>query len=76
MATIACLRANATTTASTVPVTSAHRVMLDKKLLYTAITRAKTNCFLIGDSDAFRQALLREGKLRRQTVLQYLASSN
>ena len=58
------------------PVTSAHRVMLDKKLLYTAITRAKTNCFLIGDSDAFQQALLREGKLRRQTVLQYLASSN
>ena len=58
------------------PVTFAHAVMLDKKLLYTAITRAKKNCFLVGDTKAFSQALQRENKVRRQTVMQYLAEKN
>ena len=55
------------------PVAPAHTVMLDRKLLYTAITRAKEHCFLIGDTGTFSLALQRENKIRRQTVLQYLA---
>ena len=55
------------------PVAPVHTVMLDRKLLYTAITRAKEHCFLIGDTGTFSLALQRENKIRRQTVLQYLA---
>ncbi len=55
------------------PLSFSHTVMLDKKLLYTAITRAKTQCTLVGDAAAFSAALERTGEKRRKTVMQYLA---
>ncbi len=57
------------------PVSSAHTVMMNKKLLYTAITRAKEHLTLIGDEQVFSRALQRTDVVARQTVLQYLVAS-
>lgn len=56
------------------PVSFSHFVMLDKKLLYTAITRAKEHFSIFGDSDAFVRAIYRGGGVSRQTVLQFLGT--
>lgn len=56
-----------------IPLVSAHAVMLDKKLLYTAVTRAKEHCSLIGEREAMVRALQRSDTLSRRTVMQYLA---
>ncbi len=50
------------------PITKMHNVMLKRKLLYTAITRAKSKLFVIGDLEAFKYGInvLDEG---RQTTL-------
>ncbi|MEJ2500893.1 MAG: AAA family ATPase, partial [Campylobacterales bacterium] len=55
------------------PLSFSHYAMLDKKLLYTAVTRAKEHCFLVGEAEAFSRALQRGDAASRHTVLQYLA---
>ena len=55
------------------PLSFSHYAMLDKKLLYTAVTRAKEHCFLVGEAEAFSRALQRGDAVLRQTVLQYLS---
>lgn len=49
-----------------------HLIMLNTKLLYTAITRAKKQCILIGESGAFEMGCRRLEMTKRQTVLQQL----
>lgn len=49
-----------------------HTIMLNTKLLYTAITRAKKQCILIGESGAFEMGCKKLETTRRQTVLQEL----
>ncbi len=49
-----------------------HYIMLNAKLLYTAITRAKKQCILIGESGAFEMGCKKLETTRRQTVLQEL----
>ncbi|MCK7487281.1 MAG: ATP-binding domain-containing protein [Bacillus subtilis] len=39
------------------PLTLSYRIMLKRKLLYTAITRAKEKLVLIGDMYALRQGI-------------------
>lgn len=56
-----------------IPSSFSHFVMLGKKLLYTAVTRAKKRCLVIGEAEAFTQAVLRHDHTTRQTVLQYLS---
>ncbi|MDP3464548.1 MAG: AAA family ATPase [Sulfuricurvum sp.] len=49
-----------------------HLIMLNTKLLYTAITRAKKHCIIIGESGAFEVACRRLETTKRHTVMQEL----
>jgi exodeoxyribonuclease V alpha subunit len=46
-----------------------HHVMLRRNLLYTAVTRAKRLCVVVGDPRAIERAVTREDESRRHTAL-------
>ncbi len=52
------------------PLTTHHYMMLQRNLLYTAITRGKQLVVLIGTESAIRMAVENEGTMRRFTGLQ------
>ncbi len=54
------------------PVASAHRFLLDRKLLYTAVTRARQLCVLVGETNALRAAAAGTGREPRITRLRSL----
>ncbi len=51
------------------PIVKEHSYMLQKRLLYTGITRAKQSLILIGDKDVFIRALHAEDRTVRYTTL-------
>jgi exodeoxyribonuclease V alpha subunit len=51
-----------------IPMTFSHFIMHNTKLIYTAITRAKCRCLVIGESGAFESACKRLETTRRDTV--------
>ena len=55
------------------PMSFTHYIMHNTKLIYTAITRAKHRCIVIGESGAFESACRRVDVTRRDTVLLELA---
>ncbi len=52
-----------------IPMSFTHFIMHNTKLIYTAITRAKHKCILIGEGAAFESACRRVEVTRRDTVL-------
>ncbi|MFT7860616.1 MAG: AAA family ATPase [Sulfurimonas sp.] len=52
-----------------IPMSFSHYIMHNTKLIYTAITRAKHRCYIIGESGAFENACKRVESTRRDTVL-------
>ncbi len=52
-----------------IPMSFSHYIMHNTKLIYTAITRAKHKCILVGESMAFENACKRFEITRRDTVL-------
>lgn len=52
------------------PLTMQSHRMLQRKLLYTAITRARAKLVMVGQKEAFVQAILAEGTERRTTLAQ------
>ncbi len=52
-----------------VPILAEHHVMLRRNLLYTAVTRAKKLCVVVGDPRAVAQAIRRADATRRFTGL-------
>ncbi|MEA3372176.1 MAG: AAA family ATPase [Campylobacterota bacterium] len=56
------------------PMSFAHFIMLNTKLLYTAMTRAKKQCYIVGESQAFETACRRLEVTRRDTVMLELGS--
>lgn len=52
-----------------VPILTEHHVMLRRNLLYTAVTRAKKLCVVVGDPRAVAQAIRRSDATRRFTGL-------
>lgn len=52
-----------------IPVTIGHYIMLQQNLLYTAITRAKKMCVLVGEKKALGIALKSTTNTRRNTFL-------
>jgi exodeoxyribonuclease V alpha subunit len=52
------------------PVTHQHYIMLQRNLLYTAVTRGKELVVLVGDEDALRTAIKNDRMSRRYTDLQ------
>ena len=52
-----------------IPMSFSHFIMHNTKLIYTAITRAKHKCIIIGESAAFESARKKFEVTRRDTVL-------
>lgn len=52
-----------------IPIVPRHSILLQRSLLYTAITRAKHLCVLVGSPAAFERAVAREPSLRRNSYL-------
>lgn len=57
------------------PMFKSYSIMLKRKLIYTAITRAKEKLIIVGDIDAFYQGLY-EIEKNRQTSLAEKISNN
>jgi len=51
------------------PMSFSHFIMHNTKLLYTAITRAKHKCYIVGESGAFESACRRLEVTKRDTVM-------
>ncbi|MEA1892175.1 MAG: AAA family ATPase [Campylobacterota bacterium] len=58
-----------------IPMTFSHFIMHNTKLIYTAITRAKHKCILVGESGAFESGCKKFESTRRDTVLLELSNS-
>ncbi len=52
-----------------IPMSFTHYIMHNTKLVYTAITRAKHKCIVVGESGAFESACKKIDVTRRDTVL-------
>ena len=52
-----------------IPMSFSHYIMHNTKLIYTAITRAKHKCIIIGESGAFESGCKKFEATRRDTVL-------
>ena len=52
-----------------IPMSFTHFIMHNTKLIYTAITRAKHRCILVGESGAFESGCKRQEVTQRDTVL-------
>ena len=58
-----------------IPMSFSHFIMHNTKLLYTAITRAKNMCYIVGEDEAFQSACKKLEITNRQTVIDDLLSS-
>lgn len=58
------------------PITKEYCIMLYKKLVYTAITRAKRSLILVGDPSSFSKAIYNVGNKERHTLLKKILTSN
>lgn len=52
-----------------IPLVMQYKIMLYRKLIYTAVTRAKQTLTLVGDINAFRYSVFNEGMYERRTSL-------
>ena len=52
-----------------IPMTFSHYIMHNTKLLYTAITRAKKMCFIVGEEEAFKSACKKLEITIRESVI-------
>jgi len=52
-----------------IPMTFSHYIMHNTKLLYTAITRAKNMCYIVGEEEAFKSACKKIEMTKRETVI-------
>ena len=57
-----------------IPMTFSHYIMHNTKLLYTAITRAKSMCYIVGEKEAFESACKKIEITQRETVIEDLLS--
>ncbi len=60
---------------SLIPMTFSHYIMHNTKLLYTAITRAKNMCYIVGEEEAFKSACKRIETTKRESVINDILSS-
>ena len=57
-----------------IPISFSHYIMHNTKLLYTAITRAKKMCFIVGEEEAFKSACKKLEITIRESVINDLMS--
>ncbi len=55
--------------------TFSHFIMLNNKLLYTAVTRAKEKVTLVGEDYAFKSACRKKDAVIRDTVLKMFGAN-
>lgn len=60
---------------SLIPMSFSHYIMHNTKLLYTAITRAKNMCYIVGEEEAFKSACKRIETTKRESVINDILSS-
>jgi exodeoxyribonuclease V alpha subunit len=53
-----------------IPISTQHNIMLQRNLLYTAITRGRKLVVLVGEERALQQAVRTVKSMRRHTRLQ------
>lgn len=53
-----------------IPISSEHNFILNKSLIYTAITRGKSKVYLVGERNVFRRVIRNKNKGVRHTDLQ------
>lgn len=58
-----------------IPMTFSHYIMHNTKLLYTAITRAKRMCHIVGEEEAFKSACKRIETTKRESVINDILKS-
>ncbi len=58
-----------------IPMTFSHYIMLNTKLIYTAVTRAKHRCYIVGEAGAFESGCRRLDTTQRDTVLLELGTT-
>ena len=51
------------------PITSSYGRMLSKKLIYTAVTRAKRKLIIVGDPNVFKTSIKNDNEYERKTTL-------
>jgi len=59
-----------------IPMSFSHYIMHNTKLLYTAITRAKKMCFIVGEEEAFKSACKKIEVTIRESIINDLLSKN
>jgi len=59
-----------------IPISGQHFKMLNNRLLYTAITRAKEKCYIYAEDWAFKKACKNVDDAKRKTILQKMAKEN
>lgn len=59
-----------------IPMSFSHYIMHNTKLLYTAITRAKKMCFIVGEEEAFKSACKKLEVTIRESVINDLLTSH
>ena len=47
-----------------------HHIMLQRRLIYTGVTRAKKSLVLLGEREAFEKAILQQERKIRNTTLE------
>ncbi len=57
-----------------IPMSFSHYIMHNTKLLYTAITRAKKMCYVVGEQDAFKSGCKKLEITKRESVINDLLS--
>ncbi len=55
------------------PIFNSYSIMLKKKLIYTAITRAKKKLILVGDLETLKNKIKYKEKLRNSSLINFLA---
>lgn len=58
------------------PLLTQHYIMLQRNLLYTAVTRARNKLFIVGDPKAYEIAVRNKKNVQRVTGLPYLFAKN
>ncbi|MFW5794116.1 MAG: ATP-dependent RecD-like DNA helicase [Bacillota bacterium] len=58
------------------PLANSYTIMLRKKLLYTAITRAKEMLIMVGNFDAYKRGVLGKDRKRLTNLPRFLTSEN
>lgn len=59
-----------------IPISKSHERMLNIELIYTAVTRAKSKVYLVGDRNVLKRSLSKEKNKKRNTILKHIIKNS